>query len=545
MSQVAAPEQTSAIDDFIQRSIQQFREKLLDLSSRNPLLNFRHSERSRSHIRIVDEIPEALFERLSASQQMTFVPLPYPELFAPDERLPLFERVFQQATSTDEAYKSRLSELGPNPSERQTQKADRELRNRVRAQLGLEPYEPTFDARKRAVEVGIAPDYDLPKQATARRHSDRKLQTLFFREDLDRKMGALRESARVLLQDAGLSALYCAFGYLEYYETEESDQKRLAPLVLYPIEIERELVDGEYRYSMRGRNDEIEINVALKELLRTQYNLELPEWKDDEELEKDALAAYLAAVELMAASRNDWAVKRFVTIGLFTFATLSMYKDLDPERWPEEEPLHSKSVLRNLIAGAEVHGVGYATDYDIDDPSVPDTFLITDADSSQQSAVIDVLKGKNIVVQGPPGTGKSQTITNIIAAALDAGKSVLFVAEKMAALEVVQKRLVAAGLDPFCLELHSSKTSKASIAQNLAERLEYRNGAVQQQVLTGNIAAMQKARSELLYYVRKSNEIAGETALTIRDVLLGTATRDKIRAQLPSTLASSRMSNAL
>jgi superfamily I DNA and/or RNA helicase/very-short-patch-repair endonuclease len=546
MPQEAVPGQAPAVDEFVKKTIQQFREKLLDLSSRNPLLNFRHSERSRSHIRIVDEVPETLFQRLSASRQMTFVPLPHPELVPPDERLPLFERAFQHSRRTDEAYKAKLAELGPNPSERQVQKAERELRNRVRAQLGVEPYEPTFDPKKRAVEVGIAPDYDLPKpQNNDKKHNDLKLQTLFFREDLDRKLGSLRESTRVLLQDAGLSALYCAFGFLEYYETEDSDQKRLAPLALYPIELERELVDGEYHYSIRGRNDEVEINVALKELLRSQYNLELPDWEESEDEKVNALATYIASVERMVANRNDWTVRRFVTFGLFTFATLAMYKDLDPELWPEEAPLHEKGVLRTLIAGAEVHGSGCATDYEIDDPDIPEALLITDADSSQHSAVIDVLKGKNIVVQGPPGTGKSQTITNIIAAALDAGKSVLFVAEKMAALEVVQKRLSVAGTDPFCLELHSSKTSKAAVAQKLAERLEYRNGAANQHLLTGNIAALKKARTDLLYYVRESNQLAGETGFKVRDILLGTATRDKIRISLPSSLASARMSNAL
>jgi hypothetical protein len=222
-----------------------------------------------------------------------------------------------------------------------------------------------------------------------------------------------------------------------------------------------------------------------------------------------------------------------------------MYKDLDTERWPQESPLHQQGVLRTLIAGAEVHGSGYATDYEIDDPNLPEARLITDADSSQHSAVIDVLKGKNIVVQGPPGTGKSQTITNIIAVALDAGKSVLFVAEKMAALEVVQKRLSVAGTDPFCLELHSSKTSKAAVGQKLAERLEYRNGAANHHLLAGNIAALKKARAVLLYYVRESNGLAGETGFKVRDVLLGTATRDRIRVSLPTTLASARMSNAL
>jgi very-short-patch-repair endonuclease len=547
MPQEAVPGQSPAVDEFVKKTIQQFREKLLDLSSRNPLVNFRHSERSRSHIRIVDEIPETLFQRLSASRQMSFGPLPYPELIPPDEQPPLFERAFRHAQRTDEVYKSKFCELGPTPSERQLQKLERELRNRVRVQIGLEPYEPTLDPKKRAVEVGIRPEYDLPKPPNnvTRRHNELKLQTLFFREDLDRKLGALRDSARVLLQDAGLSALYCAFGFLEYYEREDSDQKRLAPLALYPIELERELVGGEYHYFIRGRSDEIEINVALKELLRSQYNLELPDWEESEDEKVNALATYIASVERMAANRNDWAVKRFVTVGLFTFARLAMYKDLDPERWPEESPLHRQGVLRTLIAGAEVHGSGYATDYEIDDPNLPDALLITDADSSQHSAVIDVLKGKNIVVQGPPGTGKSQTITNIIAAALDAGKSVLFVAEKMAALEVVQKRLCVAGTDPFCLELHSSKTSKSAVSQKLAERLEYRNGAANHNLVTGNIAALKKARADLLYYVRESNGLAGETGFKVRDVLLGTATRDRIRVSLPTPLALARMSDAL
>ena len=547
MAQGAAPEQSAAINEFVNTAIQQYRQKLLDLSSRNPLISFRHSERSRSHIRVVDEVPELLFNRLSTSRQMTFVPLPYPELIPTDERLPPFERTIQNAKRTDELYKEKLAELGPNPSDRQIQKAERELRNRVRSQLGLPLYEPTLDPKKRAVELGITSDYDLPlpNGNAARRHNDLKLQTLFFREDLDRKLSALRESTRVLLQDAGLSTLYCAFGFLEYYDTEASDQKRLAPLVFFPIELNRELDRGEYRYFIQGRNDEIEINVALKELLRKQYGVELPEWVGDEDGETSALATYLADVERIASNRKDWVVRRFVTVGLFTFATLAMYKDLDPDRWPEESPLHCRYVLRSLIAGAEMHGTGSAPDYEVDDPALPDALLITDADSSQHSAVIDVLKGNNIVVQGPPGTGKSQTITNIIAAALDAGKSVLFVAEKMAALEVVQKRLTAAGLDPFCLELHSSKTSKSAVVQSFTNRLEHQGSDVRQDMIASNLSALRKARQDLLYYVHKSNEAAGQTGLSVREVLLATATRDRLRTILPSALASTRMKNAL
>jgi hypothetical protein len=117
MADAGATEQSAAIDDFVSTAIQQYRQKLLDLSSRNPLISFRHSERSRSHIRVIDELPETLFSRLSMSRQLTFDPLPYPELVPPDERLPMFERAIQNARRTDEQYKEKLAELGPNPSE--------------------------------------------------------------------------------------------------------------------------------------------------------------------------------------------------------------------------------------------------------------------------------------------------------------------------------------------------------------------------------------------------------------------------------------------
>jgi predicted ATP-dependent serine protease len=97
--------------------------------------------------------------------------------------------------------------------------------------------------------------------------------------------------------------------------------------------------------------------------------------------------------------------------------------------------------------------------------------LITEADSSQFAAIADVMDGKNLAIKGPPGTGKSQTITNILAAALAKRMKVLFVAEKMAALEVVKKRLDEAGLGEFCLELHSTKARKQDALESLRKRL--------------------------------------------------------------------------
>lgn len=97
----------------------------------------------------------------------------------------------------------------------------------------------------------------------------------------------------------------------------------------------------------------------------------------------------------------------------------------------------------------------YAPNYQIDEHPVAQTIeLPLDADSSQLSALSDIADGKSLVIEGPPGIGKSQTIANAIANAMEQGKTVLFVAEKLAALEVVHKRLTQAGLADFCLEQH-------------------------------------------------------------------------------------------
>jgi hypothetical protein len=104
----------------------------------------------------------------------------------------------------------------------------------------------------------------------------------------------------------------------------------------------------------------------------------------------------------------------------------------------------------------------------IDNDHRPEDFaIVTDADSSQMEAIVDSGLGRSFIMYGPPGTGKSQTITNMIANALYHDKRVLFVAEKMAALSVVEQRLKKVGLEPFCLELHSNKATKSHLLDQL------------------------------------------------------------------------------
>jgi very-short-patch-repair endonuclease len=534
----------SSIDAFILEVIEQDRAKLLDLTSRNPLISFRHSDRSRSHIRIIGEIPERLFNRLISGRELAFKPLPDPELIPPMEEASIFVNLLKKAKLEDGAYKEELGQLGPNASERQKQRIERGLRNRVRAKLGIPAFQPTWDPAKRARELGLNPDPELPPMGEEVARAGSKLQTLFFGDDLDRKLGGLRNAARVLEKDAGFSALYCAFGFLEYYESEQSEEKRVAPLVFVPVALDRVLAEQRYSYTLKSRNEDVEINVAVAELLK-DLAVKLPAWEEDEN-DEFPLGTYLKRVEMAISGKHDWRVRRYVTVGLFTFSTLAMYKDLDPQRWPDGAPIEGRPVLRDLIAGVETSDIKYAEDYEIESLQGPEPLLITDADSSQHSAVVDVLRNNaSQVIQGPPGTGKSQTITNIIAAALNEGLSVLFVAEKMAALEVVKKRLDSAGLEVFCLELHSSKTSKTAVTESLGKRMEYRAPLLKSHVVQSNADALSAARADLLRYVERVNHPAGTTGLKVCDVLLGSAIRDGFRDVLPAAIADARLGNPL
>ena len=159
-------------------------------------------------------------------------------------------------------------------------------------------------------------------------------------------------------------------------------------------------------------------------------------------------------------------------LGFFSFAKLLMLRDLDPQNWPEGALTES-----DLIRGLLVDGFTPADDLfgpedrldQLLDPA--DIIQVVDADASQTRVIEEVRRGRNLVVQGPPGTGKSQTITNIIAAAVHDGKSVLFMAEKMAALSVVHQRMVSTGLRDICVELHSRKANKKALAQELGRTL--------------------------------------------------------------------------
>ena len=152
---------------------------------------------------------------------------------------------------------------------------------------------------------------------------------------------------------------------------------------------------------------------------------------------------------------------------------LLMIRDLEPDNWTEKVILEHPLLRGLLVEGFASEPPIIADGAKLDQLFAPaDLIQVVDADYSQSVVIETVRAGRNLVVQGPPGTGKSQTIANIVAAAVHDGMTVLFVAEKMAALNVVYDRLRKVGLSDICLELHSRGANKRLVAEELDRTLK-------------------------------------------------------------------------
>ncbi len=277
-------------------------------------------------------------------------------------------------------------------------------------------------------------------------------------KDLQKVLRNIRGKARTVMEEQGVNVLYLAFGFLRWTEVPQSRVTMDSPLILVPATLSWESIVSPFVLS--PREDEIVLNPTLVYKLENDFGIKLPEFSPDV-----SLSDYFSAVREKIGSQH-WQVIPAVSLSLLSFLKINMYQDLERNR----EKISQNPAIRALAgdAGAIDHDVTGLDRYDHDNGASPrETFQVVDADSSQQDAILCAKQGISFVLQGPPGTGKSQTITNIIAESLAAGKKVLFVSEKMAALEVVHKRLKEAGLADFCLILHSHKANKKSTLDQL------------------------------------------------------------------------------
>ncbi|HHE65144.1 MAG TPA: DUF4011 domain-containing protein, partial [Bacteroidetes bacterium] len=307
-------------------------------------------------------------------------------------------------------------------------------------------------------------DIDYKKQRLAPREILCNLED----KDLNLALNRLRLRAKTSYEEMGINTLFIAFGFIKWSENSTSKNPLLSPILLVPVEIIRKNLAS--KCEIRVIDEDIVINPTLAKKLE-EFGINLNEiYEPTSTLDKVFLKELFEKVAEIIENFIGWEIIEKAEISLFSFAKLSMYMDL--EKYSHlflENPVLKAIANEQTVKLSEIN-VENINDLDsIDDPF--NSFQVLDADSSQQEAIHLIKKGASLVIQGPPGTGKSQTIANIIAESLGQNKTVLFVSEKKAALEVVKKRLDNCGLGDFCLELHSKKTRKRVVLDELERTL--------------------------------------------------------------------------
>lgn len=413
--------------------VKTWKDKLLDLSLRNRLLNFR-------------------------TQSKSVIPLNVPDL----------------ASFEDQLADSQVFLIEP--------KLDLDLKD---------PRYADFLKQRSAEE--------LEDEARAQRFKQRRLVSELTRSDLSKRTTHIFRTARSSLQESGANTLYITLGMLEWYESEKSEKVRKAPILLIPVQLTRKRAGLAWRLSIS--DDETRINSTLFEKLRKDFGLnfnalrELP--TDDSGVHVQAI---FESIRKAIAKIPRWELKDDATLALLSFTKYLMWLDLENKM----DALLQNELVHYLVKPEESTAFKDMKFFDaqsLDNQLTPlASQLVLGADSSQQAAIMSAANGCHFVLQGPPGTGKSQTIANVIAHFLANNKTVLFVSEKMAALDVVYKRLQKVGLGDFCLELHSNKANKRNVCLSLAKTLDFEAPELSNQV--NDIAtSIARRRQQLNDYV--------------------------------------------
>lgn len=303
--------------------------------------------------------------------------------------------------------------------------------------------------------------WKYPIFSKSSKNTESTLDTPYTDIELRKKLYSLQNKSRTVFEEQGYPTLYLALGFVQWTENESSKPLK-APLLLLPVDLERQKIKENYTLKWTGEDPVVSLSLSAK---FAEQGVELPDLGHPETSAE--VGEFFNAVEETIKSKG-WTLCPEIVLDLFSFKKYVMFRDLDPASWGEDFSIEDNPLIDSIFnpteSPAETAEIPTAGEH---------CFNIVDADSSQLAVIRDAKAGKNLVVEGPPGTGKSQTIANMIAEMLSAGKTVLFVSEKMAALEVVKRRLDGAGLSRFCLELHSQTAKKVEFIRELERCIQH------------------------------------------------------------------------
>ena len=366
------------------------------------------------------------------------------------------------------------------------------------------------------IEPGADGMYDSAVQAADQQQrateliADHKIVSYLTESELQSAIKYVYRAARTALEENGANSLFLALGLLKWYETEKSTQPRFAPVLLLPVYIVRRNASN---YIIRKRDEEVILNITLVELLKQNFGIDIDVLKNLPHDENGIdVKVVLDHVRRAIGEQQRWDVLEESLLGLFSFNKFVMWNDIHTNA----DKLKENSIIASLIENrdkqaAPTDGADASV---IDCEHAPKDFAIPlDIDSSQMEAIVESGNGRSFILHGPPGTGKSQTITNMIANALYQGRRVLFVAEKMAALSVVQSRLERIGLAPFCLELHSNKATKKHFLEQMDEVLKIAKIKSPQEYAKRSAEVFQERKSLIAYMEALHQKMASGLSL--------------------------------
>jgi len=346
--------------------------------------------------------------------------------------------------------------------------------------------------------------------------------------EVDSSLRRLDVVSRQLYADRGLWTLYVGLLMLEWIDPDD-DKTVQSPIVLLPVELQRGSRDQPF--TVQRNEEDLVLNPSLR-LKLEELGVALPEVGADDVALDDVKAGITAAI----GGRPGWRVIERAVMTTFSFHKEAMYRDLTENAEAIFENAHVQ-----LLALAPDSAVADELSFDPPDPDSLDSQYpaeelasILDADSSQRACIGSARDGKSFVMDGPPGTGKSQTIANIIVELMSAGKTVLFVSEKAAALDVVRDRLSAVGLRPFLFELHSHAATRKNVVDDLYATLN-------QQVRTrskfsdGDRRALTSLRQQLNTYAAAINEVRQPLGRSVFGALGDLAQLPDSRHALPTS----------
>ena len=434
-----------------------WRKRLLDLGNRNPLISCSFNP-SRGVIEILHPLCEVVWRKLAADSGAGADPMRFP-----------WRRILVPPPAEVEEKKNEVVR-GVPIEQRRIPFVDGDPVASKESMLANG--QPAIDADPAKPKEWNPP---LDECLASSRLQETDVLTGIGDKAIDRRLRTLDGYAELSMSEQGVHCLYMAFGFLKWFESVDSDKELRSPLMLVPVTLSRASTDAPWE--LTEAEDDVIDNLCLRQRLKQDFGLELPPLPDVNDLEEgNVRLAFLDAVRNAIVANDRWEVEDRCALGRFAFPKVAMWKDLGD---------HAQSVMSHELC----RSIGGDTSVSpqqafgstemlpnasqLDDEVPPGQVkAILDCDSSQLEAIVAARRGVSFVLDGPPGTGKSQTIANIIADALGEGRRILFVSEKVSALEVVKRRLDDCGLGIFCLECHSSKANRKAVLEELRFCLE-------------------------------------------------------------------------